>query len=53
MLVCSCKEEDCPRRKVVDETLKQVYDEGFMDAAGQDHPAYPRKRVYRNPYDHA
>ncbi len=27
-----------------------AWDEGFMYAAGQDHPAYPRTRRMTNPY---
>lgn len=33
------------------EHLAAAWDEGFMDAAGQDHPAYPRTRQYINPYE--
>lgn len=29
-----------------------AWDEGFMYAAEQDHPAYPRTRRYINPYVH-
>lgn len=37
--------EDIVRRR-----MKQAWDEGFMNAAGQDHPAYPRTRRIDNPY---
>lgn len=30
--------------------LEAAWDAGFMDAAGQDHPAYPRTRRINNPY---
>lgn len=30
--------------------MAEAWDEGFMNAASQDHPAYPRIRNYRNPY---
>jgi hypothetical protein len=33
--------------------LAEVWEAGFMDAAGQDHPAYPRTRRIDNPYERA
>lgn len=32
------------------ERLAEAWERGFMDAAAQDHPTYPRKRRMTNPY---
>lgn len=38
-------------RPLIQRRLAQAWDEGFMYAAGQDHPAYPRTRRIDNPYE--
>jgi hypothetical protein len=35
---------------LITELEAKAWDEGFMAAAEQDHPTYPRTRVYANPY---
>lgn len=32
------------------ETAERAWNEGFMNAASQDHPAFPRVRRWDNPY---
>lgn len=34
----------------MDDQLAAAWDEGFMNAASQDHPSYPRTRRIDNPY---
>ncbi|GEB17173.1 hypothetical protein GUY44_12130 [Pimelobacter simplex] len=34
----------------IDQELARAWEAGFMDAAGQDHPAFPRTRRFENPY---
>ena len=45
----------CPCRLLPDEAVRRLmvraWDEGFLNAAGQDHPAYPRTRRIDNPYE--
>lgn len=40
----------CARDDEIRAAMAKAWDEGFMDAAGQDHPAYPRTRRIDNPY---